>query len=48
MSKVIPISLDEDYIKRFDLIAQKEYTDRSKLVRKWIDTYYKEGDKSNE
>ena len=42
MSKVISISLDEEYNRRFESIAKKEYTDKSKLIRKWIDMNYKE------
>lgn len=37
MSKIITISLDDEYIRKIDLIANNEYSDRSKLVRKWID-----------
>lgn len=42
MSKVISISLDESYDSRFGKIAKAEYTDKSKLLRKWIDQNYKE------
>ena len=42
MSKVISISLDEEYNKRFEKIAKAEYSDKSKLLRKWIDQNYKE------
>lgn len=38
----ISISLDEKYNQKFELIAKKEYTDKSKLLRKWIDQNYKE------
>ena len=41
MSKRTTISLDEDYNRRFKLIAKKEYSDQSKLVRKWIDENFK-------
>ena len=41
MSKIITVSLDEDYLKKFDEIVEKEYSDRSKLIRKWIDEYFK-------
>lgn len=43
MSKKITLSIDEEHNKRFKLIAKKEYTDKSKLLRKWIDEYSKEG-----
>lgn len=48
MSKIISISLDEEYIKKFELIAKKTYSDRSKLVRKWIDQNFMEGWDKNE
>ena len=40
-SKIITISIDEETLELFDKIAEKEYSDRSKLVRKWITDYYK-------
>lgn len=42
MSKIIAISLNDEYNKKFALIAKAEYSDKSKLVRKWIDQNYKE------
>lgn len=42
MSKVISISLDEEYNQKLELIAKYQYTDKSKLVRKWIDENFKE------
>lgn len=42
MSKVVNFSLDDEYVSKMDIIAKKEYTDRSKLLRKWIDQNYKE------
>jgi hypothetical protein len=34
--------MNEEYKRRFDLIAINEYSDKSKLVRKWIDNNFKE------
>ena len=48
MSKLVTISLDEDYNRRFSLIAKNEYSDKSKLVRKWIDEKFKEEYESND
>lgn len=42
MSKIVTISLDEDYNRKLELIAKAEYSDKSKLVRKWIDQNFKE------
>ena len=36
--KRINITLEEDYVDRLDEICSKEYTDRSKRIRKWIDS----------
>jgi len=45
----ILITLDEEYKRKIDLIAEKEYTDRSKLIRRWIDNHYIENyEKLNE
>ncbi len=41
-SNQITITINEPYLKKFDLIADAEYTDRSKLVRKWIDQNFKD------
>lgn len=41
-SKVVNFSLNETYLEKMNKIAKKEYTDRSKLLRKWIDQNYKE------
>jgi len=42
MSKVVGFYLNEEYIKKLAVIIKKEYTDQSKLLRKWIDEHYKE------
>ena len=42
MSKVLNFVLEEEYIERMDKIAKKQYTDRTKLLRKWIDVNFKE------
>ena len=48
-SKVVNFSLNEAYLEKFNRIAKAEFTDRSKLLRKWIDqNYKKEYDKNNE
>lgn len=36
-SKTLTISINEEYVKKLDIIAENEYSDRSKLIRKWID-----------
>lgn len=36
------ISLDEEHLKKWDLIVEKEYTNRSNILRKWIDQNFKE------
>jgi len=33
----ICLTLNDEYLKRLDIIAKREYSDRSKLLRKWID-----------
>ena len=49
MSKILNFVLEVEYIERMDKIAKKQYTDRTKLLRKWIDTNYKEEyDKNDE
>lgn len=48
MSKLVTISLDEDYNRRFGLIAKNEYSDKSKLVRKWIDENFREDYENND
>lgn len=42
MSKTLTISINEGYVKKLDLIAENEFSDRSKLIRKWIDENFKE------
>lgn len=39
---MVTIYMNEEYKRRFDLIAINEYSDKSKLVRKWIDNNFKE------
>lgn len=46
--KRISISLDNEYIRKYDKIAKKQYSDRSKLLRKWIDQNFKEEYDKNE
>ena len=38
---LISISINEKYLKKYDLLVKKEYSDRSKLLRKWIDENFK-------
>ena len=47
MSKLVTISLNEEYNRRFGLIAKNEYSDKSKLVRKWIDENFREDYETN-
>ena len=42
MSVTINISIPKNYLKKFDLIVEHEWSDRSKLIRKWIDQNFKE------
>lgn len=42
MSKSINFSLEEEYVIKMDKIAKAQYSDRTKLLRKWIDLNYKE------
>lgn len=42
MAVIINVSLDEDSLDKFNLIAKNEFSDRSKLLRKWIYQNYKE------
>ncbi|HEC37595.1 hypothetical protein LCGC14_0471510 [marine sediment metagenome] len=42
MSKVVNFSLDDTYVGKMDKIAKKRETDRSKLLRKWINFHYNE------
>lgn len=43
MDKIrISIDLDEDLFKKYELIAKREYSDKSKLLRKWISQNYKD------
>lgn len=48
MSKSINFSLEEEYVIKMDKIAKEQYSDRTKLLRKWIDEHYKEDDKKSE
>jgi len=53
MSKVVGFYLDNEYNRKLELIAKAEYSDKSKLLRKWIDENYKEeydagGERQNE
>jgi len=49
MSKVVGFYIDEEYKRKLELIAKAEYSDNSKLLRKWIDMNYKEEyDENNE
>lgn len=41
-SKVIGVLLSDKYIEKFKIIVKREYSDQSKLVRKWIDENFKE------
>ncbi len=38
----INISINKAYLKKLDLIVEHEWSDRSKLFRKWIDENFKE------
>ena len=42
MSIQINLTLDNLSLKMFDIIVEKEYSDRSKLMRKWIKENFKE------
>ena len=42
MRKVINFVIEQEYVERMDKIAKKQYTDRTKLLRKWIDENFKE------
>ena len=42
MSKTLTVSINDVYLKKLDLIAEHEWSDRSKLLRKWIDENFKE------
>ena len=46
MSINVTLSLDREYLRKMDEIVKRLYTDRSKLLRKWIDQNYKEDYKS--
>jgi len=39
--KKVTISLENSYIRKIEIIARNEYSDRSKLIRKWIDENFK-------
>jgi len=41
MSNRITISLNDEYKHRLNLIAKNEFTDNSKIIRKWIDENFK-------
>ena len=42
MGKTITVSLGDDYNRKLELIAENEFSDKSKLIRKWIDENFKE------
>ena len=42
MSKVVHVALDEEDYQKYELIAKAEYSDKSKLLRKWINENFKE------
>ncbi len=48
MSKTINLSIDDESLERFDKIVKNEFSDRSKLLRKWIMQNYKEEYDRNE
>ena len=41
-SKKYTISLEDEYNEKWELIAKKNYSDKSKMLRKWIDENFKE------
>jgi len=41
-SKKFTISLESEYNEKWELIAKKNYSDKSKMLRKWIDENFKE------
>ena len=47
MNKTINISIKEDYLEKFDNITKREYSDRSKMLRKWIDAYFEKNIDNN-
>lgn len=42
IGKLVNILLSEKHYQKFELIAKNEYSDKSKLLRKWIDQNFKE------
>ena len=40
--KIYNVSLEPEYNEKWDLIAKKTYSDKSKILRKWIDENWKE------
>lgn len=48
MSNRITISLNDEYKERLDLIAKNEFTDRSKIIRKWINENFREEYETND
>jgi len=42
MTKNYTISIEEEYNRKWEIIAKREYSDKSKLLRKWIDQSFKE------
>jgi len=48
MSKIITISIDTESLSKLDELTKLEFSDRSKLFRKWIYEHYKEKVKSND
>ncbi len=41
-SKKYTISLDAEYNEKWELIAKRNYSDKSKMLRKWIDENFRE------
>lgn len=41
-SKKYTISLEPEYNEKWELIAKNKYSDKSKMLRKWIDDNWKE------
>lgn len=44
-SKVVGFYLNDNYIDKLEMIVKREYTDKSKLLRKWIDEKFEEEQK---
>jgi predicted transcriptional regulator len=41
-SKVVGVLLSDEHREKLEIIAEKEYSDKSKLIRKWIDENFKD------